>query len=399
MSKYQAIKTAIESQLPGLIAGDPGQGSGHYERLFLANNPTLNTMGDKIRKGKFCKTVLEDKVNDVIIDLKNSGQVQKVGVKYYPLGFDLSTIPTIPTKPKKAKKVKKVAPVAVEETVVEETQEIVVEETHVAVEVDNPAVIEAHIDTTTNELVENVGGSRDYRKPLDKVEDGYITSSSVQVSTTTLEPTTRPNLLNLKPTVCADPVIEEPIIEEPIIEEPIIEEPVIEESVVDEPLVDEDSLTPIAVEEFDALIEDTTTTYDLKDLRGEFDPCPFSATVSGVQVKKKYLSYRDKEARKWIVSQPGREDLLVIPVDLSEDHLLTLNEKCLGWAQKAKRQFEQSPNHKMGSDVIIRALSFCVHRCSHTDDFGGFVDECTESHCPIHNIWKEGSTHVNPSDS
>ena len=102
-NKYQAINTEIESQLPGLIAGDPGQGSGHYERLFLANNPTLNTMGDKIRKGKFCKTVLEDKVNDVIIDLKNSGQVQKVGVKYYPLGFDLSTIPTIPTKPKKAK--------------------------------------------------------------------------------------------------------------------------------------------------------------------------------------------------------------------------------------------------------------------------------------------------------
>ena len=56
----------------------------------------------------------------------------------------------------------------------------------VEVEVDNPAVIEAHIDTTTNELVENVGGSKDYRKPLDKVEDGYITSSSVQITLETV---------------------------------------------------------------------------------------------------------------------------------------------------------------------------------------------------------------------
>ena len=57
----------------------------------------------------------------------------------------------------------------------------------VEVTVKNPAVIEAHIDTETQELVENVGGSRDWRKPLDEVEDGYITSN-VEISTTTLDP-------------------------------------------------------------------------------------------------------------------------------------------------------------------------------------------------------------------
>ena len=79
-NKYQAVKTEIANQLPSLIAGDPGHSSRHYERLFLASNPTLNTLGDQIRKGKFRKTVLEDKVNDVIIDLHHKLQVQKVGV-------------------------------------------------------------------------------------------------------------------------------------------------------------------------------------------------------------------------------------------------------------------------------------------------------------------------------
>ena len=364
-NKYQAINTEIESQLPGLIAGDPGHSSRHYERLFLASNPTLNTLGDQIRKGKFRKTVLEDKVNDVIIDLHHKLQVQKVGVKYYPLGFDLSTIPT--TKAKKAK-AKKVATVV--ETVVEPTLEV--EETLIEVEVDNPAVIEAHIDTETQELVENVGGSKDYRISLDKVEDGYITSS-VQVSTTTLEP------------VEVEETVEPNLIEET--QEPnLIEETQEEVEVKETPVAEQVDNEPVVVHK-----------YDLKALRQSASFDPIAITIR--KVTGEYEVYRDMENRNIVLTQVDRKDYEVISVDVDHDHLKSVNPVLSTYASQAISDFEKASNHKEGCTKVVRALVSCLIKCQHTDDFGGFVEECVNPVCPLKTIWGGGATNVNPNAS
>ena len=373
-NKYQAVMTEIANQLPSLIAGDPGHSSRHYERLFLANNPTLNTLGDQIRKGKFRKTVLEDKVNDVIIDLHHKLQVQKVGVKYYPLGFDLSTIPT--TKAKKAK-AKKVATVV--ETVVEPTLEV--EETLIEVEVDNPAVIEAHIDTETQELVENVGGSKDYRISLDKVEDGYITSS-VQVSTTTLEPVAEQEQEPVEVEVEVAPV--EPVEVQEVVEPTLeIELPV------------EGNMETQEVE------KDTQPSYDLRELRKSASFDPIEMTLN--EVKGSYEVYRDMVARNIVLTQKKREDYVIIPVDIDQDRLDALNQidgRYTRYALKAVRLFETEKNHKDGCLFHVKALISCTHKCDHTDDFGGLVEPCMKPlDCPLQSIWGGVAIYVNPQDS
>lgn len=375
-NKYQAVKTEIANQLPSLIAGDPGHSSRHYERLFLANNPTLNTLGDQIRKGKFRKTVLEDKVNDVIIDLHHKLQVQKVGVKYYPLGFDLSTIPTTKAKKAKAKKVEPVVETVVEPTLeVEETQEV--EETHVPVEVDNPAVIEAHIDTTTNELVENVGGSKDYRISLDKVEDGYITSS-VQVSTTTLEPVAEQEQEPVEVEVEVAPV--EPVEVQEVVEPTLeIELPV------------EGNMETQEVE------KDTQPSYDLRELRKSASFDPIEMTLN--EVKGSYEVYRDMVARNIVLTQKKREDYVIIPVDIDQDRLDALNQidgRYTRYALKAVRLFETEKNHKDGCLFHVKALISCTHKCDHTDDFGGLVEPCMKPlDCPLQSIWGGVAIYVN----
>ena len=367
-NKYQAVMTEIANQLPSLIAGDPGHSSRHYERLFLANNPTLNTLGDQIRKGKFRKTVLEDKVNDVIIDLHHKLQVQKVGVKYYPLGFDLSTIPT--TKAKKAK-AKKVATVV--ETVVEPTLEV--EETLIEVEVDNPAVIEAHIDTETQELVENVGGSKDYRISLDKVEDGYITSS-VQVSTTTLEPVAEQEQEPVEVEVAPVEPVEVQEVVEPTLE---IELPV------------EGNMETQEVE------KDTQPSYDLRELRKSASFDPIEMTLN--EVKGSYEVYRDIAARNIVLTQKKREDYVIIPVDIDQDRLDALNQidgRYTRYALKAVRLFETEKNHKDGCLFHVKALISCTHKCDHTDDFGGLVEPCMKPlDCPLQSIWGGVAIYVN----
>ena len=367
-NKYQAVMTEIANQLPSLIAGDPGHSSRHYERLFLANNPTLNTLGDQIRKGKFRKTVLEDKVNDVIIDLHHKLQVQKVGVKYYPLGFDLSTIPT--TKAKKAK-AKKVATVV--ETVVEPTLEV--EETLIEVEVDNPAVIEAHIDTETQELVENVGGSKDYRISLDKVEDGYITSS-VQVSTTTLEPVAEQEQEPVEVEVAPVEPVEVQEVVEPTLE---IELPV------------EGNMETQEVE------KDTQPSYDLRELRKSASFDPIEMTLN--EVKGSYEVYRDMDARNIVLTQKKREDYVIIPVDIDQDRLDALNQidgRYTRYALKAVRLFETEKNHKDGCLFHVKALISCTHKCDHTDDFGGLVEPCMKPlDCPLQSIWGGVAIYVN----
>ena len=374
MSKYLALKSEIVNQLPVLIANDPGHSSRHYERLFLANNPTLNTLGDQIRKGKFRKTVLEDKVNDVIIDLHKKLQVQKVGVKYYPLGFDLTTIPA------KAKKAKKAKVETVEEPVVEttlEVEETVEVETMIEVSVSNPAVIEAHIDTETQELVENVGGSKDYRKPLDQVEDGYITSS-VQVSTTTLEPVVEEEVEQPVVEVENDPV--EPVEVQEVVE-PTLE---IEMPVEDNTEVGEDEV-------------DNQPSYDLKDLRRSASFDPLTITLQGI--KGSYEVYRDMEARMVVLTQKGREDYVMIPVDVDLERLEGIDPRYAKFAKQAITDFTNEDNHKVGCTRMCKALLSCCHKCQHTDDFGGLVEFCIDPNCPLQNIWGERAIYVNPQDS
>ena len=60
-----------------------------------------------------------------------------------------------------------------EKTVMERVLELT--EDH-EVEVNNKAVISARVDVKNQELVEDIGRSKLYRKPLSEVEDGYILS-------------------------------------------------------------------------------------------------------------------------------------------------------------------------------------------------------------------------------
>ena len=268
--------------------------------------------------------------------------------------------------------------------VVEETPTPVVEETPtpvVEVSVQNSAVIEAHIDINTQELVENVGGSKDYRKPLDQVEDGYITStlpSSVQVSTTTLE------------TVVED-------VDQPVEVEVASVEPVEVQEVVEPTLEVE-----LPVEDNIETQEDTQPMYDIRELRksASFDPVTINLKD---KAEGSYEVYRDMEARNIVLTQKGRHDYVKIPVDVDQDRLDALNEldpRYAPYALRALNDFDSDQHHKDGCQKIVIALISCVHNCDHTDDFGGLVEPCPKPHaCVLQSIWGEGAIYVNPQDS
>ena len=253
--------------------------------------------------------------------------------------------------------------------------------------------IEAHIDTETQELVENVGGSRDYRKPLDQVEDGYITStlpSSVQVSTTTLEPVEVEE---------AEPVVE---VEEEVEDTPV--EPVEVQEVV-EPTLEvempvEDNLD--LFEEEDQEEEETQPSYDLRELRknASFDPLKITLKKGATG---SYEVYRDMDARMIVLTQKGREDYVMIPVDVDQDRLDALNEidnRYAPFALKAVADFDSERHHKDGCKRIVKALVSCTHNCEHTDDFGGFAEACPKPlDCPLQSIWGGVAIYVNPQDA
>ena len=259
----------------------------------------------------------------------------------------------------------------------------------VEVSVANPAVIEAHIDTETQELVENVGGSRDWRKPLDQVEDGYITSSvpsSVQVSTTTLEPVVEET---------QEEVVEAPV--EPVEVEEVVEAtPVVETPVEDDlDLFDEDA------EEETQEEEDQQPSYDLKELRKSASFDPLSLTMKGV--KGSYEVYRDMDARNIVLTQKGREDYVIVPVDVDQDRLDALNEvdaRYARFALKSVEIFDTASHHKDGCTPIVKALISCTNNCDHTDDFGGLVEPCMKPlDCPLQSIWGGVAIYVNPQDA
>lgn len=270
----------------------------------------------------------------------------------------------------------------------ETTQEDMVE-----VSVSNPAVIEAHIDTTTNELVENVGGSQDWRKPLDEVEDGYITSSvpsSVQVSTTTLEPVVDE----------AEPVVEETQEEVEFVEAPVepveVQEVVEVAPVAETPLEDDLDIFDDEIEETQE-VETHQPSYDLKTLRKSASFDPLTITIKGVTGS--YEVYRDMDARNIVLTQKGREDYVIVPVDVDLERLEGIDPRYAKYAMGATKIFETSANHKDGCVYVIKALISCTDKCSHTDDFGGLVERCVNPHCPLLNIWGGVAIYVNPNET
>jgi hypothetical protein len=328
--------------------------------------------------------------------------------------------------------------------VIEPTPQKVVEPTPVEVSVDNPAVLEAYIDTETQELVENVGGSRDYRKPLDQVDDGYITSSSVEVSTTTLmsveevaEEVVQEELAEEVQEELAEEVQEEEVQEE--LEEEELEakleaeiekaygeaigfseevnltdlytgpvevvtevevapvEPVEVVEVV-EPTVEEE----MPVEADMETQEDTQPSYDLRELRksASFDPLTITLKKGA---KGSYEVYRDMEARMVVLTQKGREDYVIIPVDVDQDRLDALNEidkRYAPFALKSINDFDSAQHHKDGCKRIVTALISCVHNCDHTDDFGGLAEACPKPlDCPLQSVWGGEAIYVNPKDA
>lgn len=383
------LKDRIRAELPAMVQANPGTRTTPLELLYCDANPALV---DQFGMSNHKWSVVQVRVNDIIQELRKSGEIVKHKGKYYHPDFDLTTIPAKPTKAKKkVKKAKKVDPVV--EPVVEETVVEPVEETHIPVEVDNPAVVEDHIDTETQELVENVGGSRDYRKPLDQVEDGYITSSSVQVSTTTLMPVEEET-----PSVEVEDVVESTPVED-VVEVQEVEvapvEPVEVEEVV-EPIVEEEDPVEDDTED-DTDEDDSQPRYDLKELRKNASFDPLNITLKGI--KGRYEVYRDMEARMVVLTQKGREDYVMIPVDVDMERLEGIDPRYAKFAQQAINDFENEGNHKVGCTRMCKALLSCCKMCQHTDDFGGLVEFCIDPNCPLQNIWGGVATYVNPENS
>ena len=262
----------------------------------------------------------------------------------------------------------------------ESTQEEVIEENITEVSVNNPVVIDSHIDHETNELVENVGGSRDFRTPLDEVDEGYISSPVIETTSTLDLPESTDEIssvvetsstLDLPETVETLEVFED-----------------------DEPEWDgsDNSVDGVYIE------PNQKMKYDVKELirTGAFDPSilKLGSKKTNQVLEGSYLVYRDLENRNVIITQDDRDDYLVVPVDVDHSEL---SDKFSEIASQAVHDFENAKNHKEGTSWFIKALVACTHNCQHTDDFGGFVEYCgDEANCPVKYIWSDLSYHVSP---
>lgn len=295
--------------------------------------------------------------------------------------------------------------VEVSEVGVPEVSEI---ETKIPVSVSNEAVLEAHIDLGSNELVENVGGTRDYRKPLDQVEDGYIVSN-VEITTSTLNVEPQESQPAFEETVSTLEVQEEETVEvQETQEEEVVNEPVVEEIV--EEVVEPTPTPEVSLEDdldgfFDELEEETpeeeeeTLTYDIKELRrtASFDPVEKTLKSSqGKDFTRSYEVYRDTDRRNLVITQTGRVDYVICPIDVAEGRDFP-DPRYVKFANMAISQFDEAKTHKDGSALIIKALITCVDKCQHTDDLAGFTDTCLNPKCPIHVIWSPGATYVDPT--
>ena len=229
-------------------------------------------------------------------------------------------------------------------------------------EVANPAVIEAHIDTTTNELVENVGGSKDFRKSLDDVDDGYITSNVVE-TTSTIE------------TPVADSTESSNVVETT--------------STIE---IDEDLLSDL-----DGLVDEQPTGYDVKQLLKDnaFDPVDFSYTTKTGQTKElSYLFYPDFENLKLVMAQANREDYVIVNMDCGNTQ--HSNEKMQRIAKVIDKEFRAGTNAINATEMFVKCIASCAKHCHHDDEFYGFVEACLNPTCPITAIFYKDAIHVQP---
>lgn len=249
--------------------------------------------------------------------------------------------------------------------------EVAQEEEIIEVKVNNPAVMDAHIDTTTNELVENVGGSKDYRKSLDDVDDGYITSNVVETTST----------------------IETPVVETSESSSVVETTSTIETSASSDDLLDGLDL------------DDEPTGYDVKQLRKDnaFDPVEFSYTTkSGQRVELEYLFYPDFENSKLVMTQANRDDYVIVNMDCADVNLDSIKnevaaKKIAKVAQTVAKEFKEGTNGINSTEMFIKCIASCAKHCEHTDDYFGFMEECLNPACPVHAIFYKDAIYVQPA--
>ena len=287
------------------------------------------------------------------------------------------------------------APVVVATPVVEPTPPVV-EETPVVEVEETPVVAPVEPVAEVEETVE----------PMVEVS----VPSSVQVSTTTLEP-----VAVVEET---EPVaeVQEEVEDAPV--EPVEVEEEVEATPVNETLV-EDEIDLFGKEEEETQEEETQEeetqedneetqeeedeqpSYDLKELRKSASFDPLSLTLKGVTGS--YEVYRDMDARNIVLTQKGREDYVIVPVDVDQERVDALNEVDARYARYALKSvgiFDTATNHKDGCTPIVKALISCTNNCDHTDDFGGLVEPCMNPlDCPLQSIWGGVAIYVNPQDA
>ena len=171
-----------------------------------------------------------------------------------------------------------------------------------------------------------------------------------------------------------------------LIEPNLIEETQEEVEVKETPVAEQVDNEPVVVHK-----------YDLKALRQSASFDPIAITIR--KVTGEYEVYRDMENRNIVLTQVDRKDYEVISVDVDHDHLKSVNPVLSTYASQAISDFEKASNHKEGCTKVVRALVSCLIKCQHTDDFGGFVEECVNPVCPLKTIWGGGATNVNPNAS
>ena len=135
--------------------------------------------------------------------------------------------------------------------------------------------------------------------------------------------------------------------------------------------------------------DDDQPRYDLKELRKKASFDPLTITLRGVTGS--YEVYRDLEERNIVLTQKGREDYVIIPVDVSSERLKelkALDERFSNFARGAIKVFGDAGNHKEGCVPVVKALISCTSICHHTDDFGGLAEPCPKAdECPLQSIW------------
>ncbi len=256
-------------------------------------------------------------------------------------------------------------------TPLETSQEEIIE-----VSVSNPAVIEAHIDTTTNELVENVGGSKDFRKSLDDVEDGYIKSNVVETTSTietpVVETNSSSNVVETTSTIETTPSVEDDLLDDFDLDDVNLDEPI---------------------------------RYDLKQLIKDnaFDPVEFSYTTkSGHNVELEYLFYPDFENSNLVLTQANRDDYVIVNMDCANVNLDKIKnekaaQKIAKVAKTSTKEFKEGTNGVNSTNMFVKCIASCAKHCEHTDDYFGFMDECLNPSCPLHSIFSKDAIYVQPA--